>query len=307
MKLRKVFIHTNAKQRIGAQVARHALQRHSRDARRFEVEILDAEDWPLLAQHEGRRYLREGRRAVWRNDDLQSFTPLRFAVPELMAYAGRALVIDPDVFAVGDVNELLDRDMGGAAILARRMDAEGRRPLHYASSVMLLDCGSLRHWKMEDDFERLFRGEVDYRDWMWLLSEAPGSIGLLDPAWNDFDHLGPATKMLHNTRRRTQPWKTGLPADFTLQGSTPGKRIAAMTRHALAALTGGPANGHYRPHPDPAQERFFFRLLGECLESGRISAAVLEAEIECGHVRADAFDRVRQAQSEPQPARAAVA
>ena len=123
----------------------------------------------------------------------------------------------------------------------------------------------------------------------------------------DFDKFTARTKMLHNTRRRTQPWKTGLPADFTLQGSTPGKRIAAMTRHALAALTGGPANGHYRPHPDPAQERFFFRLLGECLESGRISAAMLETEIECGHVRADAFDRVRQAQSEPQPARAAVA
>lgn len=300
MTLRKVFIHTNAKQRIGAQVARYALQRHSREAEHFKVEILAAEDWPLLAQHEGRSYLREGRRVVWRNDDLQSFTPLRFAVPALMGYAGRALVIDPDVFAVGDINELLDTDMRGATLLARRMDAEGRRPLHYASSVMLLDCAALRHWKIDEDFEQLFRGEVDYRDWMWLLREPSNSIGPLDPAWNDFDHLGPATKMLHNTRRRTQPWKTGLPADFTLRGSTPGKRFAAMVHHALAAFTGGPANGHYRQHPDPAQERFFFHLLGECLELGHISADTLEAEVQRGHVRADAFDLVRRARSEPQ-------
>ena len=40
-------------------------------------------------------------------------------------------------------------------------------------------------------------------------------IGPLEPGWNDFDHLGPGTKLLHNTRRMTQPWKTGLPVDFT--------------------------------------------------------------------------------------------
>ena len=44
--------------------------------------------------------------------------------------------------------------------------------------------------------------------------EEPASIGLIEAEWNDFDKLTPATKMIHNTRRKTQPWKSGLPVDF---------------------------------------------------------------------------------------------
>ena len=29
-----------------------------------------------------------------------------------------------------------------------------------------------------------------------------------------FRPLTPATKLVHNTQRRTQPWKTGLPVDY---------------------------------------------------------------------------------------------
>ena len=53
-------------------------------------------------------------------EDLQSFTPLRFMPPQLMGYEGRAIVVDPDVFAVGDVHELLTRDMEGKAVMGRR-------------------------------------------------------------------------------------------------------------------------------------------------------------------------------------------
>ena len=68
---------------------------------------------------EGRKFLRAGAWRAWENADLQSFTPVRFTPPKLMGYQGRAIVIDPDVFAVGDVNELFERDMEGKAILAR--------------------------------------------------------------------------------------------------------------------------------------------------------------------------------------------
>ena len=149
---RKIYIHTNSKQLIGALVARHTLQRNSRKPERFDVEIITAESFPALTRREGLPYLREGEPAIWRNDDLQSFAPLRFAVPELMGYTGRAVVIDPGVFALGDINELLDADMDGAAVLARRIEPDARRPLHFASSVMLLDCARLRHWQLERDF-----------------------------------------------------------------------------------------------------------------------------------------------------------
>jgi hypothetical protein len=294
-----VFIHTNEKQRLGALVSRHALLRNSANPTAFDVRILRAEDFAFLTQREGQRYLREGKMVVWKNDDLQSFPPLRFAVPELMGYAGRAVVIDPDVFAVGDVNELFERDMGGRAILARRMESDFRRPLHWASSVMLLDCARLQHWQAERDFGLLFEAKRDYRDWNWLLLEPEGSVGELEHVWNDFDTLTPQTRMLHNTHRRTQPWKTGLPADFTTRGTTRSARwnlLVQRTRKALLGSNEAP-NGYYKPHPDPAQERLFFTLLGECLANGSVSQALVREEIERGHLRADAFGLIERRQS----------
>ncbi|WPB58968.1 hypothetical protein [Xylophilus sp. GOD-11R] len=285
-----VFIHTNPKQIIGALVAQHALKTHSANPDRFDVRIIQTTDFPAFAGFEGRRYLREGQQVMWRNDDLQSFTPLRFAVPELMHYSGRAVLIDPDIFALADINELLERDMGGAAVMARRMEGDFRRPLHFASSVMLMDCDRLKHWNWVADFERVFRGERDYRDWMWLLLEPPGSVAALESQWNDFDRLAPDTRMLHNTHRRTQPWKTGLPSDFTPRGTTLKSRAGIWLRK----ITGRGA-GRYKRHPDPAQETLFFRMLGECLDNGTVDLALLEAEIARGHVRTDAMKCVARA------------
>ncbi|HEY0675710.1 MAG TPA: hypothetical protein VGD25_05830, partial [Immundisolibacter sp.] len=76
-----VFIHTNEKQIIGAIVAAHAMRRNSRRPDAFDIRSLKAEDYPFLAAHEGRAFLRDGTTRVWRNDDLQSFTPLRFLPP----------------------------------------------------------------------------------------------------------------------------------------------------------------------------------------------------------------------------------
>jgi len=277
---------------LGARVARHALRRNSADPGAFEVRILATEDFPELLHFDGRNYLREGRWSTWHDDDLQSFTPLRLAVPAEMGFAGRAILIDPDVFAVGDVNELFNRDMQGAAVLARRMEADSRRPLHYASSVMLLDCAQLQHWRWERDFGECFEGRRDYRDWMWLLCEPAGSVQGLPVEWNDFDRLTPQTRMLHNTHRRTQPWKTGLPADFTPRGTTWSSRAGMWLRRL-----GGQGNGRYRPHPDPAQERLFFTLLGELCDRGEVSFDMIEQEIAAGHLREDAVSCVERARN----------
>ena len=61
-------------------------------------------------------YLRDGEKRRWLNNDLQSFTPLRFMPPELMGYKGRAVVIDPDVLRVL-MWELLSRDMRGMSLM----------------------------------------------------------------------------------------------------------------------------------------------------------------------------------------------
>lgn len=286
-----VFIHTNDKQWIGAKVAEYSLRRNSRHNDNFDIRFIHVADYPCLAEHEGQLYLRDGDMRPWLNDDLQSFTPLRFAPPQLMNYQGRALVIDPDVFAVRDVWELLSRDMQGKAIMCRpRTGDKGRRGA-MASSVMLLDCQQLTHWRLEENFAEMFSRQRDYMDWISLKLEPPESIGLFENYWNDFDHLDEQTRMLHNTKRKTQPWKTGLKVDFRPADRFqlfPPRHWFQRTRRAL--LGDYRLVGNYKPHPDINQERFFFGLLAECLEKGIIDESLLRAEMDNGHIRQDAFD-----------------
>ena len=286
----RVFVHTNHRQYVGALVSAYSMRRNSRHADRFEVAILHTRDFPFLRERDGQTYLREGRRVPWRYEDLQSFTPLRFHPPAACGYTGRAVVVDPDVFAVGDVWELLSRDMQGKAIWCRgRTGAKGIAGCR-ASSVMLLDCAKLRHWNVEADFAELFSGRRDYMDWICLALEPRESLGLLEDAWNDFDRLTADTKLLHNTKRHTQPWKTGLPPDFT--PATKGVKVAepaTWLRPVKRLLRGGNAAA-YAPHPDPNQERFFFELLAECLAQGIVTEELLRAEMRENHIRHDAFE-----------------
>lgn len=291
-----VYIHTNHKQWLGALVAQYALRRNSKHNDKFQVRIINHGDYGFFAAREGQLYLRDGVRRRWLNDDLQSFTPLRFMVPELMGYAGRAVVIDPDIFAVADIWELLSRDMQDKAILCRRRSGpKGFIDRCFASSVMLLDCTKLTHWRCAEQFDELFAFKRDYAPWVCLKLEPRDSIGFFENAWNDFDRLTPDTKLLHNTRRRTQPWKTGLPIDWR-----PAERFRlfpplAWLMRARRRLFGEYGLlGHYVRHPDTNQERFFFGLLRECLEQGIISEALLQDEMRRNHVRHDVFEIVER-------------
>ncbi len=290
-----VFIHTNPKQMLGALLAQFALQRHSQHGDKFAIRIINTKDYPFLAEHEGKTYLRDRIKRVWLNDDLQSFTPLRFMPPELMGYRGRAIVIDPDVFAVGDVWELLTRDMEGKAILCRSKGGRKGRYGCMASSVMLLDCARLAHWRCERQFKEMFQFERDYMDWVCLKLEPGETIGLFENEWNDFDHLTDKTKMLHNTKRKTQPWKTGLPVDFrppeTLSFIPPRGWIK-RARRALFGEYG--LLGHYKRHPDPNQERFFFGLLRAAMAEGVVSEQFVRDEMGKNHVRHDALELVER-------------
>jgi len=272
---------------VGALVSQYSIRRNSAHADQFEVKILDTRDHPFLAAHEGQLYLRGGLKRQWLMDDLQSFTPLRFLPPELMGYEGRAIVIDPDVFAVGDIHELLRRDMGGKALMCRTR----KGPKGLASSVMLLDCAKLTHWRCAEQFGELFTFRRDYMDWILLHGEPRDSIGLFEHEWNDFDRLTAQTKLLHNTKRQTQPWKTGLPVDF-MPASKKFKLLRPKTW--LKPLKDRATPPNYSRHPDPQQERFFFGLLRECLDEGVVSEAQLREEMRRNHIRHDALELVER-------------
>jgi hypothetical protein len=284
-----VFIHTNHKQYIGALVSQYSFKRNSPNAAKFDVNIIHSDDHPFLRAKEGKSFLRAGGMRVWHMEDLQSFTPLRFMAPELMGYEGRAIVVDPDVFAVGDVFELLSRDMAGTAIMCRTRTGSKGASGGLATSVMLLDCAKLGHWQCERQFNELFEGKRDYMDWILLQGEPAGSIGIFEDEWNDFDRLTDQTKILHNTKRQTQPWKSGLPIDFTWADKKVEPLKPATWPRLIKRWTTA-SQKTYKAHPDSKQERFFFGLLRECLDKGVVSEDLLREEMRHNHLRHDALE-----------------
>jgi hypothetical protein len=136
-----VYIHTNHKQIVGAYVAEHALRRYSRNNDKVDVKLIQLKDYPFFSAREGQLYLRDGMRRPWLNDDLQSFTSLRFMPPELMGYQSRSVVRDPDIFAVSDVWDLLSGDMQGKAVMCPpRIGTKGKFDRCLAPAV---SCSSI--------------------------------------------------------------------------------------------------------------------------------------------------------------------
>jgi len=157
--------------------------------------------------------------------------------------------------------------------------------------VMLLDCQKLQHWRVEEQFASLFADELDYMDWICLRNEAADSIGLFEDEWNDFDKLTPATRMLHTTKRKTQPWKTGLPADFRPSENFPFFPPFRWIMRARRKLFGDYAfMGKYKQHPDMAQQNLFFGLVQECVDNGMITENMLTEAMQNNYVRHDALD-----------------
>jgi hypothetical protein len=198
-------------------------------------------------------------------------------------------VVDPDVFCVSDIGPLITREMSGKAVLARKRGANSAK--EFASSVMLLDNTRLRHWTVEKNFEEMFGLKRDYSDWINLRLEPKDSIGILEDFWNDFDRLTPETRLIHNTHRRTQPWKTGLKVDFRpaeRAGSFNLSNLFHRTRRALFGEYG--FLGHYHKHPDGNQERLFFALLRECVEKGIVTKNMLGEQMRLNHLRHDALE-----------------
>ena len=276
-----VFIQANDRQLLGAKISAHSYKRSSRRPDSFDVKIMRVQDFPRLMQP-GQSILRGGHVRPWDPDDLQSFTPLRFAPPSLMNFEGRALVTDPDCFGVGDVADLLERDMRGKAIMAVARPGHNKQADYIATSVMLLDNAKLQHWNFDNDLADLFGHRFDYVDWIELKREDRSTVGFLEPHWNDFDRLTKDTGILHTTKRRTQPWKTGLPVDYTLRKRGPFDFLRRW------------ANRHYESHPDPKQEALVYSVLADLVDEGSVTREELKSEMAANHVRHDSLQLVER-------------
>lgn len=278
----KVFITTNAKQRLGAMLSKYTIERYTKNLDKFEIELIECEKVEEIRKLFGATYLREGKQHLFSADDLQTFTLTRFMPPKLMNYTGRSLVVDPDVFATySDVWELLGGDMREAAVMSR----PGKQQ-DWATSVMLLDNSKLRHWSIGQIVDDLIGLKLDYRDQMNLRIEK-AKIEPLSENWNSFDRLNVQTKLLHNTQRNTQPWRAGLKLDYTPKRMKPIGGV--LPREWLHTIVGRNPYRH-REHPDPRQTQFFFGHLKSAINNGVIAKEVLDEEISRNHIRPDVIN-----------------
>ncbi|MBX4200288.1 hypothetical protein KW790_02410 [Candidatus Parcubacteria bacterium] len=277
----KVFIHTNNKQRIGAKLAKFAIERRLPKGSPIRVEILNVDERPEFKRFAGKKYRRAGKQLTYDPNDLQSFTLSRFMPPELMNYQGRSIVIDPDIFAIRDLTPLMELDLGDAPVAAcAKKDA-------WDTSVMVMDNEKLIHWKMTDFLSALEKEQVDYSEIMQLKIEPV--VKELPREWNSLDKLTPETKMLHTTNRITQPWSTGLPIDFTINPLP--KFFGIIPREPIHKLLGKYPT-HYKSHPDKNIEIFFFVLVKDALAAGAITPSEIEEEIKNKRMRSDIFLKI---------------
>jgi hypothetical protein len=158
---------------------------------------------------------------------------------------------------------------------------------------MLLDNARLEQWQLERNFAEMFDFKRDYMHWISLRLEPRGSIGVLEPAWNDFDRLAPDTRLIHNTRRNTQPWKTGLPVDYRPPQKAASLKPANIWHRVRRTLFGEYSFlGQYKKHPDANQERLFFALLKECVAKGIVTRDMIGEQMRKNNVRHDALDLI---------------
>ncbi|TAL48870.1 hypothetical protein EPN83_02845 [Patescibacteria group bacterium] len=281
LNMQKVFIHTNNKQKLGAILAKYAIERNLPANSDTKIEILNVDNISAFREFAGKAYLRAGRLVKYNPNDLQSFTLSRFMPPELTNYSGRSVVIDPDIFATQDVSPIFDIDLKGNSVaVCRKKDA-------WDTSVMLMDCAKLQDWNIKNLLGKLERKELDYSDLMSLRNR--NDVLEIPRVWNSLDTLTPETKMLHTTNRLTQPWRTGLPIDFTINPLP--KLLGIIPREPIHKLLGKYPT-HYQPHPDKKIEQFFFNLVKGALQSDELSRDFIRAEINRGDVRGDLLEKV---------------
>lgn len=148
-------------------------------------------------------------RAKYKN--FTEFSNYRFLIPSLCGFQGRAIFVDSDTICLADINTLFTQDLNGFDFLAKQDAYKHNGTDKWGLSVMLMDCAKTR-FDLERYMDEVEAGKYNYTDYHQMtsnfLAHHPFKIGPLDPNWNDFDHYGKDTKLIHYTNLYSQPWKS---------------------------------------------------------------------------------------------------
>lgn len=148
-----------------------------------------------------------------------NFGFVRFMIPSIYNFEGKAIYMDADQLVFQDVKGLWD-SLPSNCDVACVQHPEGNfgdKPVgqHNQTSVMVMNCGRLRDWDPTVMFKtvvpnssELKPGEIHYRDFMMLGFMDQSRIGALDPRWNHFNIIRDDTRLVHFSHVRSQPWKS---------------------------------------------------------------------------------------------------
>lgn len=132
------------------------------------------------------------------------FSGFRWAIPEACEFEGRAIYTDCDMINFKDIGELLDTDLNGKPVGARR----GSRFGGHEFCVMLFDCKAFEQHAIPVSRMKSIP-ESHHR----MIGKFAGNEQLvhdLDPRWNCLDGENYAVDdiwHLHYTKMASQPWK----------------------------------------------------------------------------------------------------
>lgn len=199
----KVLIQSNKFQKIAAEVARYSFIKQGIS----DVEIINLEEHDILVKNFGKKYLRNGKLTTFDNNDLQSFTLLRF-IPTKLQINDFCLIVDPDIFAIknpmSEINKILDNKTD---IYCTKINGKLR------TEVMILNLKN-NIWHFDSLIDDLFSKRIDYSDLINLKFINDKKIKIIDNKFNDHDKINENTILLHTSNRLTQPWKEGLEINF---------------------------------------------------------------------------------------------
>jgi len=234
MSIPRVVIASGPCTRISALVAEHSIRKYTKD-----VEIIHTwdKDRPTAFGHPvpDKMPLTDANRKENYPDppkaDPTEFSFVRLWVPELCGKSGKAIYMDSDQILMADITEMWNLSMGQHAVLQFR-----------DTSVLLIDCEKCAGWNAWDVALRCKKRNA-YGPEIMTLDNEP-RIGMGPQEWNMPDRYDSNTKLLHYTKRQTQP-------GMTMPGS-----------HRFEAP--------------------WYQLLGECVEQGIVKAEELNVCMKAG-------------------------
>lgn len=131
------------------------------------------------------------------------FSGFRWAIPEYCNFEGRAIYTDCDMINFRDMTDLVNVELNGKPIAARR----GTRFGGHEFCVMVFDCAAFRKHALP--VQRMKKIAESHHRLMNVFAGNSNLVEDLDPKWNCLDGEHYALDdiyQLHFTNMGTQPW-----------------------------------------------------------------------------------------------------